>query len=290
MRKLKFGSGLLCMALFAASASAIPIGVDGLWGDWFSSVPNASQLNDNEWSNADGLRWTVKPGVGYHIDDPAGDANGPGVGGQPYDAEMILWTSDTSDPNHNRLYIGLVTGFNPAGETSGAGAAPDDRFDAGDMFLDFGNDGSYEIAVGTSTADSRAGKMWAEFDANGLETENVFYSQHWSANPYRAAAGEPLVDSLTGTTPSTALFASHFYGPKHRYFYEICIDFGTGVFTGDPIGLHWTMECGNDYINDVIPTGGTPLNPVPVPAAAPMVLLGMGVIGFARRARRAKKA
>ncbi len=76
-------------------------------------------------------------------------------------------------------------------------------------------------------------------------------------------------------------------GAKHN-FLEIAVDLdGTfeeqidnGLGQGG-IGLHWTMQCGNDEI-DVI--DDVPLAPVPEPTT--MVLLGMGVLGVALRARR----
>lgn len=50
------------------------------------------------------------------------------------------------------------------------------------------------------------------------------------------------------------------------------------------IGLHWTMGCGNDYIDK---NDNTPFdNVVPVPAAAPLGMLGMGLIALVRRVRR----
>lgn len=287
MRRRKLWLSLLCGALVAGSASAVSVNPNGLWDEWFSSAPTAGQIGSNEWNPAN---FTVAAGVGYHVDDPAGDANGPGGGGQPYDNEMIMWTVDAAEPT--KLYIGLVTGFSPGGESGAPGGAPFfGQFQAGDLFIDVGNDGSYEAAVGTSTTDLRAGRFW--FDGSGLDLESVYYDG--TPNPNYAQYSDPyrVANNSDEVVASPAVFGYNGYGADasadgfRRYFYEFCIDFG-GPVSNSPqdILIHWTMECGNDNINIVILGGSTPLNPVPVPAAAPMALLGMGAVAFARRFRR----
>jgi len=62
---------------------------------------------------------------------------GPGYGGQAYDVEYIGLYIDGSD-----VYFGLQTGFDV---TLMAEDAPD--YLPGDFFIDFGNDGSWDIGI-----------------------------------------------------------------------------------------------------------------------------------------------
>ena len=284
MRRKGLWLSVLATAMIAGNASAAIINNDGLWNDWLPVIPSTS----SEWNSV-----TPFNGIQWLVDDPTTDANGPGVGGQPYDAEQIMWYGQGGS-----LHIGMITGFNPNGETSGGAlaSAVDYIFQAGDLFIDFGNNGagSYDMAVGlsqnggrysniTSTtlyADDRFGDVWeAGPYSSALNTQPASYPQHSIANPYRASGAPSAVPFYT-----TTVHASQ-YG-TNRWFYEISIagidpsNFSTGI------GLHWTMECGNDYfqVNDSDVINLTPV--VPVPAAAPLGLLGMGLLALVRRVRR----
>jgi len=48
------------------------------------------------------------------------------------------------------------------------------------------------------------------------------------------------------------------------------------------VGIHWTMECGNDYLNL-----DADVNPIPEPAT--MLMLGTGLIGLGALRRKFKK-
>lgn len=269
MRSRKLWFGMICGSLLAGSASAIS--VDGNWADWLTPdpIPN-SQLNSAEWDlAANGIDFTSAVD-GYALDLPEGtgqDQQTPGGGGQDYDNEMIMWSRDWAN---DRIYVGLVTGFNPAGVST---------YDGGDLFLDIDNDGSYEYAVGTSTNDGRDDSTW--YDAGGLSTIGVVFDNnpvgepnYTASNPWRAAG------AATGTDAGAFIFGNYSGAGVPRYFYEFCIDLSSTVdWEHKEIGLHWTMECGNDNINAV--------SPVPVPAAAPMVLFGLGLLGLGRKMRRA---
>ncbi|MBL7647094.1 MAG: VPLPA-CTERM sorting domain-containing protein [Candidatus Hydrogenedentes bacterium] len=71
----------------------------------------------------------------------------------------------------------------------------------------------------------------------------------------------------------------------HNSWRNSMLESGSGSFGWT---VHWTMSCGNDYLDAAAylddTTNFTPL--VPVPAAAPLGMLGMGLIALVRRVRR----
>ena len=90
-------------------------------------------------------------------------AVGPGTGPDEYGYYMY----DDTDPNAlsgGKLYIGLVTGFPAAGIDS-------DNLYAGDMFIDFGNTGGYDLAVAVSTSTVNAD------DPSGVD--NDYYGNNY---------------------------------------------------------------------------------------------------------------
>jgi hypothetical protein len=293
MKRKGLWLSVLATAMIAGSASAAIINNDGLWNDWLAGPAPAGDT----WAPGQSVFF----GIRTQVDDPLGDQNGPGIGGQPFDVEQIMWYGQGGV-----LHIGLITGFNPNGEIAGgvAGTEVPYLFQAGDLFLDFGNNGgtgtnfNFDLAVGLSedggrtrptlpvptvvTAENRSGIVYEGPHTPAPGTQPNEYPQHPAANPYRAlgSGGSSFFSAVVNTSA---------YG-SNRWFYEVSIA-GLGTtnlsdLLGTGLGIHWTMECGNDYIrvNDDDQINLTPV--VPVPAAAPLGLLGMGLLALVRRVRR----
>ncbi len=192
----------------------------------------------------------------YSAEDGVGPKGyvGPGYGGQDYDVEYIglkFYTDGT-------LFFGLQTGFNLV-DGSPHGYMP------GDLALDVNNDGTYEYAIDFSIHGSDV-----TFNLYSVSSWNdVAFSQHDVSNPFEYKTGT-LIDSFVGVYGS-GVFSNNVDGGTSHVI-EGTFDLGLLLsYTGGPITLHWTMECGNDYLN-------VTTSPVPEPSTA--LLLFAGLAGF----------
>ncbi len=216
-----------------------------------------------------------------------GHTSGPGVGGQPFDAEYFYYKQEG-----NTLSIGLQTGFDVL---DGHQIYSSDDYYAGDLALSFdgavatgsGAGSTYEYGIdfglitrgfsgvdygptdtnttgfvdmGTGNGQDSAGL----YSVSASDWSNDIIGAHHASDPF-AMQGGTLVAGLSRN--DAAQVGDSFYR-------IVSFDLTALGLSGDlEVDAHWTMSCGNDYIN-----GDFSTTAVPEPTTLP--LLGLGLLGL----------
>ncbi len=239
---------------------------------------------------------------GYSANEDTGDNwyVGPGYGGQEYDVEKLgLFIQD------DVLYLGLQTGFEINYK--------EDGLDPGDIAIDVGSDGTYEFALRFSDDGSNSSFLNqssvttntvynASLDIFSIDNNSEWdtgYTGFSSASPFKLYGGTEI-----GQSDVAAYYreGGSSYDP-YRNTLEAAIDFTTLTerladlgqsTTGDQfnVSLHWTMECGNDYLTQSYiynspPNNDPPGSPVPEPQT--FLMFGIGLIGLGALGRKKQK-
>lgn len=205
---------------------------------------------------------------------------GPGAGGQPFDAEYLFFKQSGST-----LSIGLQAGFNLETGYVYHSASPNDYY-AGDLALSFdGDNGTYEYGVdfGLLTKDYQLDLVDMAGGTSGIDSAGFYsvsswntdvYSGHSIASPF-AIDGGAIAASLSDNS-----FGSGTVGGELSYWRTVSFDIG-GLGLGNDLDAHWTMNCGNDFIN-----GSTTLTSVPEPSVLGLMMMSLFGMGWANRRRK----
>ncbi|MCX5757803.1 MAG: hypothetical protein NTU83_04725, partial [Candidatus Hydrogenedentes bacterium] len=151
----------------------------------------------NSAANPGSAAFTASSGVAQWTEDGAVDPYGyvgPGYGGQNFDIEAMYAYADSSG-----LYVAVVTGFDKTGVYGWVGGSANgySEYDRpGDIFLDFGSNGTYDVAI--ETAGLSQGTQTEAWGGTAGHAYKPVSGSTWYTNPTDFPASTPSEIIHTG--------------------------------------------------------------------------------------------
>ncbi len=279
MKKICLIISVLAISLFLVSPASAALFLDS-WGvnpDTNTWVPTSAPSH-----------------LFYEIENFTGSGPGyvdPGWGGHAFDASAAYiaiegWTVHiavvTGLPQNGNKDIWRYNNSNYNGWYDWNQSLEKYWYDPGDIAIDINSDGSYEYAITTRLDNDKSSYAPAPGEG-GLLSGNLqwedpkaynYYENYtdWGgvSNPWAVTSYDNLLD--LGANFSYGAFGADYFA------IEAIFDLSyLGLKNGDEFTIHWTMECGNDYIELYDPI---------VPEPSTVLLLSSGIAGLAFYSRR----